>query len=123
LGTCPNIVKSSRFSLIGAKTNHPAHSSPASIDQTGSTVQDGQSAIPEEAVNFTSDIDICQVGSRKFLCIFTASRSNWLLRAVSANLFAEIVTKGTSWGDRTVLLQNAGNSMRLSRRIFEDVLQ
>ena len=29
LGTCPNIAKVSRFNLVRAKTNHPAHSFPA----------------------------------------------------------------------------------------------
>jgi hypothetical protein len=74
LGTCPNIVKSFSFQLCGRK-NKPSRTqfSCFPLAQQEITVQDGWSAI-SEAVNFTGDIDICQVGGEVFLCALTPLR-------------------------------------------------
>lgn len=68
LGTCPNIVKFLASALLAQKQTIPHTVLLLLIDHTGDTVQDGQSAIPEEAVNFTSGIHICQVG-REVFCV------------------------------------------------------
>jgi hypothetical protein len=71
LGTCPNIVKFLVSALPAQKQTIPHTVLLLLLTTQGITVQDGQSAIPEEAVNFTSDIHICQVG-REVFCISSA---------------------------------------------------
>jgi hypothetical protein len=59
-----------------------------SISPTGDYCSGWTTAIPE-AANFTSDIDICQVGWRNFLCIFADSRANSLVDPDSADYLPE----------------------------------
>jgi hypothetical protein len=51
-----------------------------------------------------------------FLCIFTDSGVRF------GKLFVEVMTRGTLWESSTILLQDAGNLLRLFHRVLEDVL-
>ena len=82
LGYLPEHRKSFTFQPCGRK-NKPSRTQFSCFlwPNRGLLFRIDNQPIPE-AGNFTSDIDICQVGLGSFLCIFTASRTNWA-RAVS----------------------------------------